>query len=531
MIRPTRSWAALAALSAAILIVAPLIGWPRVVRLPAVLVPALALGLLAARPWAWTDRDREAIAQWMPSSRAVWYGALAATALLGWIVLTRFLSGSINAVDFTVYFDRPLYQTAHGRPLFVETADQPSFSYRSQLAVHAHYLLFAVAPLYRLAATPCWLLALSVVAVTAGGVHTLRIVQRLSGSGLVAVAAALAFVLNANTARTLMFGFHPEVLYAWLLPAALDAALSGKRLPFVAAVVACACVKEDAFMPLFAMSVALALTGTVPRRSRWLFFALPTTIGLANLLLYYYWILPAFGSSVPAYAPLWGNYGPTPAKAAWGMVTNPGRVARDVLASGFWRLLLPHGLLSLAGWRWIIGTLPIVVLYSASANDQVQAFGLYYSIVLVPFLAIGAAMGALALARALFTRESSAIIAAAVAVLMASLVFYADRAGYSLRRWRADVLSTRDVMASISADRVVLVQSAIYPHAGYEPRVILLTRQTLSDPRYRDAAIVLAPGLDAYPFAPGELEALARQPGAIRTPGGLVIAQAIARQR
>ena len=67
--------------------------------------------------------------------------------VLAWIVITRFRSGDINAVDFTVYFDRPIYQTAHGRLLFVETADLADFSHRSQFAVHAYYNLLLVAPL------------------------------------------------------------------------------------------------------------------------------------------------------------------------------------------------------------------------------------------------------------------------------------------------------------------------------------------------------------------------------------------------
>src|SRR5206468_457887 len=83
---------------------------------------------------------------------------------------TRFRSGDINAVDFTVYFDRPLYQTAHGRLMLVETADLPDFSHRSQFAVHAYYNLLLLAPLYRIAATPYWLLALSVVSVTLAAV-------------------------------------------------------------------------------------------------------------------------------------------------------------------------------------------------------------------------------------------------------------------------------------------------------------------------------------------------------------------------
>src|SRR6185503_21014119 len=112
-----------------------------------------------------------------------------------------------------------------------------------------------VAPLYWIAATPYWLLALSIVAVVLGAVHAFRIVRHVSASGLLAAATAFAFVLNANTARTLLYGFHPEVLYAWFVPAAIDAAIHRRRWWFLAAVLAAAAVKEDAILPLFAMSV------------------------------------------------------------------------------------------------------------------------------------------------------------------------------------------------------------------------------------------------------------------------------------
>ena len=53
--------------------------------------------------------------------------------MLFWYVLTRFQSGQINAIDFTIYYDRPCYQTVQGRPLFVEVSDTIGFSDRSEL--------------------------------------------------------------------------------------------------------------------------------------------------------------------------------------------------------------------------------------------------------------------------------------------------------------------------------------------------------------------------------------------------------------
>ena len=517
----TRSVAAVAIAAAIVLVGAPLFGWFPLIRLPVLLLPPLVVWLAAARPWRWSARDIDQIAAWTPSPRTVVLAALVTGAVLGWILLTRFQSGDINAVDSTVYFDRPIYQTAHGRLLYVETADLPAFSHRSQFAVHSYYNLVLLAPLYWIRATPCWLLALSIVAVVLGSVHTLRIVRGVTGSGVVAAAAAFAFVLNANTARTLLYGFHPEVLYAWFVPAAIDAAMHGRRWWFLAAVLAAATIKEDAILPLLALSIALALAMRGPARDRWLYLVFPPAIALANLAAYYAWVLPMFAaSSNPVYAGFWGGYGPTPARALLGMLSRPIDVARSVTTSGILRVLLPHGVLPIVGWRWSVGILPLVVLFGASSNDQLRAFGIYYSILTVPFLVIGSAVGAVTVARTLTRREASAHVAAAAIVFFAALLVYGDRAGYSLRPWRQEVAATPAAIATLASEPVVLVQSALYPHAGYDTRVVLLTRETLSDPKYAGAVTLLAPALNAYPLAKDELGRLAGQAQAIR---GLIV--------
>ena len=51
-------------------------------------------------------------------------------------------------------------------------------------------------------------------------------------------------MLNDNTARTLNYGFHPEVLYAWFIPWMIEAGLGGATLPFLAATLASVLVKE-----------------------------------------------------------------------------------------------------------------------------------------------------------------------------------------------------------------------------------------------------------------------------------------------
>ena len=213
--QPTRSAAicaaTLAIVCAASFVGLPLLGGASVVRVAPILLSALMLTLAVARPWTWSRAQWSDIGEWAPSDATVRWAAISVGLMVFWFVLTRFRSGEINAIDFTVYYDRPNFQTLLGRPLFIESADDPIRAFRSYFAVHAHWVMVPLG-LYFLAATPLWVLALSVVAVIVGAVYTFRIVQFTGAGGLVAGASAFAFVFNDNTARTLNYGFHAEVL-------------------------------------------------------------------------------------------------------------------------------------------------------------------------------------------------------------------------------------------------------------------------------------------------------------------------------
>jgi len=521
-----RAPTALAAIGLAVVVVlvgAPLVGWPRVVRLPAVLVPALALALLVARRWCWGESHLPGV-DWQPSGRLVWCAALIVGCGLFWYVLTRFRSGEINAIDFTIYYDRPCFQTIRGRPLFVETSDTPGFSNRSELADHAYWGMLLVCSPYALYPSPLWLHALSVIAVVGGGIHVLRILQRLGAGGALASATGLAFVLNDNTARTLNYGFHPEVLYAWFVPWMIHAGLRGARKSFLAATLACVLVKEDACLPVFAASVALAMNRfrAMTWTDRFLFLVLPTAVTLANLGVHHGYVVPMLtGESRPTYAHFWATYGDTPMAALLGMVTHPWRVLKSTMTSGIFKTVQPHLFLPLVGWRWALGTVPIIALYSASANEQVRAFGIYYSIVLVPFFVIAASAGALRLARRVVTDVGHARLAAAVVVLLGPLLVGSGHRGYSLRPWKTEIAAVPQALAYLADEPKVLVQSGLFPHAGYDARFQLLTPETLNDPRNAGAVLLLARRVGAYPFRGKDVAGLIQMAPVRAMPGGL----------
>src|SRR5688572_6874349 len=243
----------------AALVAFPLVGAPPVVRIAPILLSSAIVVALTSRPWAWTDADWAAVADWSPSARVVRVAAVLLGLTLFWFVLTRFRSGGINAIDFTVYYDRPTFQTLLGRPLFIESGDDPVRAYRTAFAVHAHWVMLPMAAFYLIWPSPLWLLGLSVLAVLAGSIYIFRIVTHTGAGGPIASASALAFALNDNTARTLNYGFHVEVLYAWFVPWLIYAGLSRRWRQFTIAALCCASVKEDAFLLLLAVAVTLLL--------------------------------------------------------------------------------------------------------------------------------------------------------------------------------------------------------------------------------------------------------------------------------
>jgi hypothetical protein len=122
-------------------------------------------------------------------------------------------------------------------------------------------------------------------------------------------------------------------------------------------------------------------------------------------------------------------------------------------------VLPPFLFLPLVGWRWSIGTVPLVLIYGASASPQVRGFGIYYSIVLVPFFVLAAAEGAVVLARR-FADRAAALPTLALTLVLGGLFV---GGGYSLRPWKEQIAAVDDAMQALAGEHTVLVQSPPVP--------------------------------------------------------------------
>ena len=178
--------------------------------------------------------------------------------------------------------------------------------------------------------------------------------------------------------------------------------------------------------------------------------------------------------------------------------------------------------LPIIGWRWLIGVLPLVLVYGASDNEQVRTFGIYYAVPLIPFLVLGSAAGARSLAAVFWVAPRAEVMASYLVVLSALTVGL----GYSVRPPRPELNAVKRALATLETDPFSS-RAGCYPHAGYGSTVKLLAPHILHYPQNREPVILLAPALSAYPFTKGQRDCLELLPQVAKMPDGLLAVRSI----
>ncbi|QYG93313.1 DUF2079 domain-containing protein [Iamia sp. SCSIO 61187] len=245
---------------------------------------------------------------------------------------------------------------------------------------HVSVVVVAFAPLYRIAATPVWLIAAQAMALGCS-VPALRALARQIGGSQ--GWATLATVGSAPLWAAATFDFHPVVMTVPITAAALAAARRDDTRAATVAGILLALVRADACVML--LGVAVLARGRTRRRLVAV-AGLSMTVGVA---------VPALLHSEQTFARYWGHLGESPLDALahpWRAI--PAVVAPSVLETAIiW--LLPVGFLVLARPRWAaavaIAGLPL--LLSSAAATSVTWF--HHAAALVPFT-VGGAVAALA---------------------------------------------------------------------------------------------------------------------------------------
>lgn len=421
--------------------------------------------------------------------------ALACIAFCVWTTASKFLSFEVNAWDFSLYFDRPLERTLHGQILYSD------FLGSSTLAAHSDLALLLFIPLYSIHASPWWLVIGQGAIVAAATMAAFRLFRNLTEDTFASVTLAAAFLLNKYTAKCLQYVFHIETLYLLSLFLLLLALKEKRPFLFSSALLLTMAIKQDAVIPLFGITIIALLL----RRFR--YAAAACFGGLTGFLLDYFVLMPHFAANAahPWYSWYWASFGPTPLRAALGIIGKPMLVITKLSHSAVGNLLGSVLLLPLVGFEWLAAALPGLILYGCSDFEKLAHLDLYYSAAVLPLLFASAAVGICRVAdRAQVEQRRFRLRVLSIVFLIWSHVY---GSGYHFAAWRSDGRALSEIRNSVPAGAEVRIQGALFPHAGYDPRWRVLERT----PPGLGEAVMLDEALNPYPLSRAEMASLIRK--------------------
>lgn len=286
------------------------------------------------------------------------------------VSIRRWADLKAGASDLGI-FDQALWLMSRGRAPFVTTIGIDVF------ADHVSPILAVFIPLYRLAATPLWLLVAQSACLALTVVPARRLAERFGvGRGW----AALLVLANPFVWSGAIYDVHPVVFatpaVAWLL---LAAQRDDRRAATVASVLVAACRADTVVV----LAGAALLTGARTRRR--LLWLIPIPLIASQ-------VVPHLLGTWQTFDRYYGRLGDSPLDA----LTHPWRAALLVPTAAFQLLtwLLPAGFLPLRRPRWTlalaIGGLPLLL----SSWPGVAEPWWHHGAVMVPFV-VGGALAAL----------------------------------------------------------------------------------------------------------------------------------------
>jgi uncharacterized membrane protein len=314
-----------------------------------------------------------------------WPAATVAAALLFAVAWMRFATFHSGGYDLA-FFDQVVWNGSQGHGLRSTYLAYPF------LGQHLEPFLFLFTPLYRIHATPLWLLGAQSLALGAAVVPLWALARRWLGGGLRPALVCAAYLLQVGIARAAGFDFHTEALAVpFVFLALLGAARDDTRLLLLAGMVPLLCKEDGALVSLGIAIIAVA----VHRRRAGLVLG---AVAIVTGALVVFAVMPAIrggaaGDLVSRYAYL----GDSPASILLHLVTQPGTWLRHLVsppagpallvalaAVGFLPLLRPVGLLAAA---------PALLLALLAGDAYQGGLRLHYGLQATPLLVCAAMLG------------------------------------------------------------------------------------------------------------------------------------------
>ena len=415
------------------------------------------------------------------------WAAMAAFAL-GFSVLSVLRHDAYNTGRFDLgNMVQAVWSTAYGHPLGMTDLAGHQIS---RLAAHVDPILILFAPLWLAWPSPDLLVVTQAAAAALGALPVFWLARKHLGSERVALAFALAYLLQPAGQWLVLNEFHPVALATPLLLFAFWWLDEDRLLPFaIVAVLACAS-KEEIPLAVCGMGLWYALS-----RRRWRAGLLIALAGLAWALIAVEVIIPHFnsGASSEFYA-RYGEVGGSPGGILRTAATDPLRIVTAAFDHQSLRYLaqlaLPLGVLWALSPLALLSAVPDLALNLLSHTSTQTSIHFHYTAGAIPGLVVASVLGAAHLRRARpawLGGLGAALVVLALAAnwYLGAMPFWRDVWGgeklgaYDTRVSEHDRIATR-VLGQVPGTAVVSATNSLGAHLSARRRI-------LSFPRLLDA--------------------------------------------
>ncbi len=367
-------------------------------------------------------------------------------------------------------FDQAAWLVAHGKT-FITIRGLTFWGHH----VNPGLLLFA--PFYWLGAGPRFLNGAMVLAFAAGAFPAYRIAVHHLRNEWIALALAVAYLLQTGGQWILRETFHPEVMAIAPMLYAYLAVLEGRWRAYVGWLLLAVCWKEDIAITIAMLGVVIALRG---HRKQ----GLSTLVAAVS---YYFFctkvVLPHFTPAGPFYSEFLGNLGSSPFEIAKNAVVHPTRFTDQFQEAQWYRyprdLAQPYAFTSFLSWPGLLLAVPQMVLNLLTRHSYAWSIRWHYVAMPTVGFTIASIEGVANLRRLLTRVRGSGreLVAAVVAGSVVALVVVGAAAPGRLDAVVAIVAGVAVIVAAavawparlLESIGVVVVSSAVVMSAMWAP--------------------------------------------------------------
>ena len=408
---------------------------------------------------------------------------------------SQYFSFRLNGIDFSIFDWMISFQNLQG----LLTSPLCNCNH---FAVHPSFVLLPFVPLHAVFSSPVWLIAAHALAILSALFPLRRLCSHFyPNNSLIHVALLSCFVASGWVGSIANYGFHMEVFYLPFLLWFAAGWVEQKKPIWIVAALAAFAVKEDAPLYLAAFAFGSFIFENRKKEALGLFFS---SVGMLFVLTRI--VQPYFrdlsGQGNPEYFTFWKQWGNTPPEVVWGVLRSPVQAFLSVASSKWYVLYGSLLFLPFLSGPTLVAALPSLGLLGLSSSPALHTFGLYYAAPLVPFVLWG-------------FLQATAHYAWARKLVFPALLLFAVSKGSSLKVEKPKFAlaraahSAQNFLAANAKNQPICVQTALFPHLGYQGDLRPLNAPCLA---LHESFVVIAKNENPYPAQKQDLEELENSP-------------------